>query len=84
MGWVAALLVGLLGWVLARDVRSRETALAVLRARRDDQPKSYWAIIGFWAICLLVCALLTLEAYFSQTMCEERNPCVVTVRMAQE
>ena len=79
MGWVAAFLVGLLGWVLVRDVRGRETALALIRAHRDDQPRAYWAIMGFWLICLLVCAFLTLGAYIGDT-CRETNPCVVIIK----
>jgi hypothetical protein len=81
VGWVAALLTGLLGWVLARDVRRRETALAMLYAHRDDQPGPYWAIMGFWAICLLFCALLALAAYLADDICEGQDPCNITVEV---
>lgn len=80
MGWVAALFVGLLAWLLAHDVRSRETAIAMLHARRDTHPRVYWLIMAFWVMCLLLSALLTLGAYIGETMCERQNPCVVTIK----
>ena len=79
-GLVAALLAGLLGWLLVHDVRARETALAIFHARRDDRPRIYWAIMAFWSLCLLMSALLAWGAYMFETSCTG-DPCVVMVKI---
>ena len=83
MGWIAAFLLGLLGWVLARDVRTRRTALATISAHRDDQPGTYWAIMGFWGGCLLICAVLMWGALESDP-CTEQSPCDIIVTAATQ
>ena len=79
-GFVAALLAGLLGWLLVHDVRTRETALAIFHARRDDRPRIYWAIMAFWSLCLLMSAIVAWGAYVIQTACRDAAcPLVVTI-----
>lgn len=81
MGWLAALFVGLIGWLLTRDMRTRETALMAGRVRRDTRPGAYWTIMAFWALCLLLSALLALGEYFFRTNCTDA-PCTIEIRMA--
>ena len=78
MGWIAALFVGVLGWLLVRDIRMGATALALVHARRDERPRTYWAIMAFWSLCLLLSALLAWAAYIFETTCVS-DPCVGVV-----
>ena len=84
MGWIAALFVGLLGWLLVRDIRERETALVTIQAYRASRPVVYWAIIAFWSICLLLCLLLALGAYFQEAYCEGEETCVLVLQVAPQ
>jgi hypothetical protein len=81
MGWLAALFVGLIGWLLTHDMRTRETALTAGRVRRDTRPGRYWTIMAFWALCLLLSALLALGEYLYRTNCTG-TPCTIELRVA--
>ena len=79
MGFIAALFVGTLGWLLVHDIRRHETGLASVRAHRSSQPTTYWAIMAFWLACLVVSALFALKSYFRDSPCEGEDNCIVVV-----
>ncbi len=81
MGWLAALFVGLIGWLLTHDIRTRETALIAARVRRDTRPGRYWTIMAFWTLCLLLSALLVVGEYLYRTNCADA-PCTIEIRVA--
>ena len=79
MGFVAALFVGVLGWLLVHDIRTHKTGLATIRAHRGDKPAAYWAVMAFWLLCLVVSALFALDGYFPDPACEGVDNCIVVV-----
>jgi hypothetical protein len=82
VGFIAALFVGTLGWLLVHDIQRHETALVSVRAHRGSQPVAYWAIMAFWLACLVISALFALASYVPDSACEGEKNCIVVVLQA--
>ena len=83
MGWIAAALVGLIGWLLVRDVRDGQTGVAVFSVNKNNRPIGYWAIMAAWFLSWIYCALIVIGSLIVKTECESIDPCVMTVRIPQ-